>query len=130
MNSNYPSLTTSDAQNVHPNKLYSYENRLHSVMKNQIAQSSPSTPPTEMGDALAQQVQRHTSQVPLSVGENIAVASMSQQRLENDISVLKSKLRETEITLKKEQTEKYLIEYKLKQQQQDNDLQMRSIINR
>ena len=43
---------------------------------------------------------------------------------------LKQKLRETELSLKKEQTEKYLIEFKLKQQQLDNDQQMRSIINR
>jgi len=60
-----------------------------------------------------------------------SVNDASQQKsLENDINILKNKLKETEISLKKEQTEKYLIEYKLKQQQQDNDLQMRSIINR
>lgn len=130
-NGNFNSLPT-DALNAHQNKLYSYENRLHSVMKNQIAHGSPSTPPTDLGDGVASQQQaRYTSQVTVGMNENnIAVASMTQQKLEADINLLKSRLRETEITLKKEQTEKYLIEYKLKQQQQDNDLQMRSIINR
>jgi len=51
-------------------------------------------------------------------------------KLEHEINLLKQKLRETELTLKKEQTEKYLVEYKLKQQQQENDQQMRNIINR
>jgi hypothetical protein len=44
--------------------------------------------------------------------------------------LLKIKLKETEISLKKEQSEKFLIESRLKQQQQSNDHQMREIINR
>ncbi len=44
--------------------------------------------------------------------------------------MLKLRLRETEMELKKEQAEKFSIEYKLNQQQHDNDQQMRNIINR
>jgi hypothetical protein len=50
--------------------------------------------------------------------------------LESEIYLLKQKLKDTEVSLKKEQREKSLIEFKLKQQQQDNDQQMRQIINR
>ena len=51
-------------------------------------------------------------------------------KIEDEIVLLKQKLRDTELTLKKEQSEKCLIEYKLKQQQEENDQQMRNIINR
>ncbi len=51
-------------------------------------------------------------------------------KLENEINLLKLRLRETEMELKKEQAEKFSIEYKLNQQQHDNDQQMRNIINR
>lgn len=125
--SNFPSNET-DQINAHQNKLYSYENRLHVVMKNhQMGNNSPATPPTETSDFCQphpSNQQRYSSQVTVNMNES------GQHRLENDINMLKSQLRDTEISLKKEQTEKYLIEYKLKQQQQDNDLQMRSIINR
>jgi hypothetical protein len=51
-------------------------------------------------------------------------------KLESEINMLKLRLRETEMELKKEQAEKFSIEYKLNQQQHDNDQQMRNIINR
>lgn len=50
--------------------------------------------------------------------------------MEFELQMLRQRLKETELSLKKEQTEKYLLEFKLKQQQQENDQQMRSIINR
>lgn len=40
----------SNSTNTHPNKLYSYENRLHSVMKNQLSLNSPTSPPLETND--------------------------------------------------------------------------------
>lgn len=53
-----------------------------------------------------------------------------KSKLEFELQMLRQRLKETELSLKKEQTEKYLLEFKLKQQQQENDQQMRSIINR
>jgi len=132
------SAPAGDLSNAHQNKIYSYENRLHVAMKNSSQLSSngaylPGTPDT--GDYQVSNVanpssgsSRYSSQIMVNLN---SVNDASQQKsLENDINILKNKLKETEISLKKEQTEKYLIEYKLKQQQQDNDLQMRSIINR
>lgn len=57
-------------------------------------------------------------------------SSLNLLKLDVELQTLRNQLKETELSLKKEQTEKYLLEYKLKQQQQENDQQMRSIINR
>jgi len=132
------SATPKEVSNAHQNKIYSYENRLHVAIKNTNQlnnhSSSISLPGTAPGlrDINDYQVSNraslYSSQIIANLNDD---GDLSQQNnLESNINILKNKLRDTEISLKKEQTEKYLIEYKLKQQQQDNDLQMRSIINR
>ncbi|CAF0849147.1 unnamed protein product [Brachionus calyciflorus] len=137
------------------NKLYSYENRLHfAVMKNQRQdQNSPITPSTpsestpssivnsngENPNNSSSSSSRYSSQMTLNINNNLNDINYSNSNLksmsqvnskESELNLLKQKLKETELSLKKEQTEKYLIEFKLKQQQQENEKQMRNVINR
>ena len=74
------------------NKLYSYENRLHSVMKNQMNhQVSPTASPADTMESLANMnnQQRFTSQITVNMNDsNLASANINQQKVSLHITCI------------------------------------------
>jgi hypothetical protein len=139
-------------------QVYSYENRLHYAIINTNNDNTglitPDTPINNKYDnreycninkmnavKSSSSPLPSSSSAPLSqhqqIEGNSSLLSSSSKSIKNqtikfeeEIDKLKNKLRDTEISLRKEQSEKQLIEMKLKQQQIDNEEQMKQIINR